>query len=69
MRMEFVPEDEVHRRPILEALYTNVMLPVVAEIIHVFELFVGLEAKVRESDLIGTIGEADAALGGPSGRR
>src|ERR1700730_7196060 len=30
-------------------LYTNVMLPVVAEIIHVFESFVRLEAKVRES--------------------
>ena len=43
-------------------LYTNVMLPVVAEIIHVFEPFVRLEAKVRESDLIGIIGEADAAL-------
>jgi hypothetical protein len=43
-------------------LYTNVMLPVVSEIIHVFELFVRLEAKVRESDLIGIIGEADAAL-------
>ena len=42
--------------------YTNVMLPVVAEIIHVFEPFVRLEAKVRESDLIGIIGEADAAL-------
>jgi hypothetical protein len=38
------------------------MLPVVAEIIHVFEPFVRLEAKVRESDLIGIIGEADAAL-------
>ena len=45
-----------------EFLYTNVMLPVVAEIIHVFEPFVRLEAKVRESDLIGIIGEADAAL-------
>ena len=43
-------------------LYTNVMLPVVAEIIHVFEPFVRLEAKVRESDLIGIIGEADAAV-------
>ena len=38
------------------------MLPVVAEIIHVFEPFVRLEAEVRESDLIGIIGEADAAL-------
>src|ERR1700693_5381892 len=43
-------------------LYTNVMLPGVAEIIHVFEPFVRLEAKVRESALIGIIGEADAAL-------
>ena len=43
-------------------LYTNVMLPVVAEIIHVFEPFVRLEAKVRESGLIGIIGEADATL-------
>jgi hypothetical protein len=34
----------------------------VAEIIHVFEPFVRLEAKVRESDLVGIIGEADAAL-------
>jgi hypothetical protein len=40
----------------------NVMLPVVAEIIHVFKPFVRSEAKVRESDLIGIIGEADAAL-------
>ena len=38
------------------------MLPVVAEIIHVFEPFVRLEAKVRESDLVRTVGEADAAL-------
>jgi hypothetical protein len=43
-------------------LYTNVMLPVVAEIIHVFEPFLRLEAKVRESDLIGIIGEADATV-------
>ena len=43
-------------------LYTDVMLPVVAEIIHVFEPFVSLEAKVRESNLIGIIGEADAAF-------
>src|ERR1700737_3574587 len=48
--------------PCEDFLYSNVMPPVVAEIIHVFEPIVRLEAKGRESDLIGIIGEADAAL-------
>src|SRR5260370_41215647 len=43
-------------------LYTNVIRPVVSENIHVFEPFVRLEAQVREANLIGIIGEADAAL-------
>jgi len=34
-------------------LYTDVMLPVVAEIIHVFEPFVRLEAKVESLTLSG----------------
>jgi hypothetical protein len=39
------------------------LLPVLAEIIYVFEPFMRLEAKVRKSDLIGIIGETDVLRG------